>query len=321
MPNRGHGRDRVMTERYFRKVLRICAEDSPNVLLAQAEIQAGRPPSGKIIVPGVLPWGDYCKRREVWDPVRQSIGLDACFYKGAASLLFPPSWLDRAHAVHQQLSQLPRTAEGVGVDSAEGGDNTVWSAVDRLGLIDMEVARTPDTSVITSKTLLFMAHHKVPPKRVLFDRGGGGKQHADRLRSQGYPVGTVAFGEPVTPEPKVGTTSVSVRKAQREEKYVYKNRRAHLYGLLRELLEPSPDSPGFGLPPKYTELRRQLAAMPLLFDSEGRLRMLPKRKARPESTEITLTEILGCSPDEADSLVLAVYAMVYTPTTNVMSAC
>jgi hypothetical protein len=46
-------------------------------------------------------------------------------------------------------------------------------------------------------------------------------------------------------------------------------------------------------------------------DQEGRLRMLPKSKRDPSSKEKTLTEIIGRSPDDADSLVLACHALLY----------
>jgi hypothetical protein len=51
--------------------------------------------------------------------------------------------------------------------------------------------------------------------------------------------------------------------------------------------------------------------MPLLYDREGRMRLPPKHRASAGagSKERSLEEIIGHSPDEADSLVLAVYAL------------
>ena len=39
-----------------------------------------------------------------------------------------------------------------------------------------------------------MTEYNVPAEKVFFDSGGGGQEHADRLRSHGHEVQTVAFG-------------------------------------------------------------------------------------------------------------------------------
>jgi hypothetical protein len=85
-----------------------------------------------------------------------------------------------------------------------------------------------------------------------------------------------------------------------------------MYGDLRNLLDPSRPQ-GFALPAEYAELRRQLAPIPLTYDGEGRLELLPKNRRHGEepTRRKTLTELIGCSPDEADALVLAVHAMLH----------
>lgn len=332
----------------FRKVIRITAEDSPNVVLGLAEVRRGDQPSHRIQTPGVLTYREYVQRRATWDPVRQCVGLDARFYEGAETLMFPPLWLNQAEQVAAEEIGKPRTARAIGCDPGEGGDDTCWAVGDERGLIELITISTPDTSVITGRTIDLIHRYNIPPERVLFDRGGGGKEHVDRLRSQGYDVRTVAFGESLTPDPRHGTRRLDERKDIREEQYAYKNRRAEMYGTLRRLLDPttiqylnqshptitdrdgSPvhqgigelfpnlrglqgfatkDWHGFGLPAEYTELRRQLAPIPLRYDGEGRMYLLPKHKRDPNSTEKTLTDLIGCSPDEADAVVLMVHAM------------
>jgi len=300
---------------YHRKIIRIKGEQSPNVRYALAQISRGVRPTGEVILEGVLPYADYAHRRATWDPVRQCVGLDAEFWEGADALMFPPQWLDRANRVHLSFQGKVRRARAIGIDPAEGGDRTVMTAADEYGSLEQVSKRTPDTSVIVNEAVAFMRKHQVPPEAVLFDRGGGGKQHADRLKELGFPVRTVGFGEAVVPDPKRGLTTLDVRKDQRAEQYEYKNRRAQLYGVLRELLDPGLNPDGYGLPPELTELRRQLAPIPLTYDPEGRLVLLPKDvppgadKAQKE--KLTLKKLLGCSPDEADSAVLAVYGVVY----------
>jgi len=308
--------------RLFRKVIRIRAEDSPNIRLALAQQRAGREPDGEVLVQGVLTWDEYLKRRATWDKVRQCVGLDAEFYEGAEVLLFPPEWLNRAEGLAEKLRGTVRHAKAVGIDPAEGGDKTAMAAVDELGLVELVSKKTPDTSVVTGEALAFMHRHGVAPANVIFDRGGGGKEHADRLRAQGFPVRTVAFGESVNLDPRRGLVLVEERMVNREERYAYKNRRAEMYGELRQLLDPARVGNGFALPnwePVYVELRRQLSLIPLTYDGEGRLELLPKNR-RDGDTRECLTELLGCSPDEADAVVLGIWGMQNKPMRRVVGA-
>ena len=303
----------------YRRVIRITAEDSPNVRLARAQQALGQAPTGEMLYPGVLPWFDYVKRRQTWDAPRQAIGLDAKFYRGKSVLLYPPNWLDRSERAANDLKRgmigpRIRRAKAMGVDPAEGGDRTCWTVVDEWGILEQIAYKTPNTNDIIDATIALGTKWAVPPEKWIFDRGGG-KTHADRLRAMrpvSYAVQTVGFGESVLLEPKHGKTPLQMRKAQREDKYTYVNRRAQMYGELRELLDPANENP-FGIPDDLYDLRAQLAAIPLLRDGEGRLYMLPKtRKPGQETRTKTLTELIGHSPDEADSLVLAIHGMLHT---------
>jgi len=110
-------------EKLYRKVIKIKATDSPNIRLALAEIAAGNKPSHKELIPGLARYSDYLQRREVWDRVAQCIGLDAEFYEGAETLLFPPEWLNLAEELHREIkvSHSKRVAKAIGIDPAEGG--------------------------------------------------------------------------------------------------------------------------------------------------------------------------------------------------------
>jgi len=299
--------DPTMPGRYYRKVIKISAEDSPNVQLGLLQKSLEKKPTDEILIPGVKSYSLYVKHRLTWDKIKQCVALDAEFYEGAENLLYPPEWLNEAEALAETLSP-QRRADTMGVDPAEGGDSTVWTLIDGLGVIDVINEKTPDTSVIVGRTIKLMREHKLSPGRVLFDRGGGGKQHADRLRAQGINVRTVAFGTPLTPEKMRGLKTFDVRKGEEEERYVYFNRRAQMYGMISLLLDPAEEGQ-LAIPAKFTELRRQLAPIPRIYNEEGRMILPPKRK-KPgaiNSNVITLTELIGCSPDEADALALAVY--------------
>jgi hypothetical protein len=159
--------------KYFRRVIRIKAEDSPNVRYALAQIAAGKKPTGEVILPGVLPWDEYQLRLATWDEISKCIGLAGEFYEGREVLLYPPDWLDRSARLAIALRGTPRKAKGIGIDPAEGGDKTAMAAVDEFGLIELLSKKTPNTAIITSEALAFMRRHKVPPENVCIDRGWG----------------------------------------------------------------------------------------------------------------------------------------------------
>jgi hypothetical protein len=143
------------------------------------------------------------------------------------------------------------------------------------------------------------------------------------MRAMGFPVRTIAFGEAVTAEMRRGHQIYRPFKERlevSEDRYVYVNRRAQMYGELSLLVDPNGGVDGLGGSKGWTlpfwgaaakELERQLSMMPRLLDKEGRLRMLPKSKNTDKSVEKTLTEILGCSPDEGDAAVLATHGVLH----------
>lgn len=306
---------------YYRRIIKIKAENSPNVRLGVAQQKAGKSVTDEELVPGVLTYSEYQRRRMLWDEVRQCIGLDAEFYEGADFLMYPPAWLDDAERRAADIDGLDRWAKTIGVDPGEGEANTCWTVCDEKGLISLTSKRTPDTAQIINETISLIKQWGVPPECVFFDRGGGGKQCADQLRERGYDVQTVAFGESVRQEMVDGYVPLDERLDMSETRYAYKNRRAQMYGLLRERLDPSLTEELFAIPAQYNELRRQLSLIPLRWDQEGRLMLPPKSKPNKKGTDLdnipglskgnkeTLIGIIGNSPDEADSLVLAVYGL------------
>lgn len=305
---------------YNRRVIRIRAEDSPNVKLALIQRARGEEPTGEMLLPGVLGWPDYQKRRREWDPVKQTVGLDAQFYRGMENLLFPPAWLDHSEQLARRLAEsgVRRRVEAVGVDPGEGSADTSVAFIDRLGLIRLESRPTPDTSVIEDEVAALIEGGVVAADRVCMDRGGGGKQIADRLRRRGHDVRTVGFGDAATPDEPASRHARAARRDQRDDRREYPTRRVQMYADLRRLMDPSGESGGFAVPARYHELRRQLAPIPLRRDGEGRLRLPPKHR-RPGSNEPSLSEVIGRSPDDADALVLAVHAMLHQRVRPVVS--
>ena len=315
-----------MTETtYLRKVIRISAHDSPNVRTQRQ------------ILPGVLSWDEFNHRLLTWDEQRRTVGLDGMFYEGASVMMYPSDWLSHS----ERIADTRGSSRGgmilddrwIGCDPAEGGDRSAWCVGDRVGLLDLVSILTPDTTVVTSTTYRLMNEWGVMAKNVCFDRGGGGKSHADRMRQDGYPVRTVAFGESVIPplNRRGGIKVLEERVEEREERTIYKNRRAEMYGQLMNLMDPSQG--GYGLPsrlinrlmPGRLTLREQMALIPKLYDAEGRMFLLPKSKPRTSLSndghvtgQDTLMGLIGHSPDEMDALVVMVHCMT-TKATNAMT--
>lgn len=313
-------------KRCFNKVITIGAKDSPNVKLALAQIAKGLEPTGEVVIPGVKSWQEYAKNLEEWDIIKQTISLNAEFYDGAEVKMFPPERLDNSRLLARGLRVQQRKVKAIGCDTAEGGDDTVWTGVDELGLVFQRAQKTADTDIIPGITIALSREHGVIPEQIVFDQGGGGKEHVDRLRKTcrkcfehetkckcqkfvGFNVRSVAFGEAATDAERVFDPARGYRPKldkvdERETKYVYANRRAQMYHETSLLVKDS-----WAIGSEYEELLRQLEPIPLKYDPEGRIWLPPKNKKDKNSKIETLVEILGCSPDEADSTVLAVYGM------------
>ena len=314
-------------DRKYVNIIRIKAEDSPNVKFAQSQKDQHLKVTGQIIVPGVLTYDEYVKRRKLWDKIRQCISLDAEFYEGSENLLFPPEWLNRAERVdtynNANFPLKNRVAKGVGVDPGEGSAPTTMCGVDHLGILKMQSILTPDTSIIPRLIKEFCASVKLDiskpdlAQKVFIDLGSG-KAHADVLRSQGFDVRTIAFGGSPSYLHKNHYRMSSDDQIQEfEDRQLYKNRRAEMYCEASRLLCPDGkgEYEGFGISAEYVELRRQLAPIPKLQDREGVYWLPPKYKKRvpgeKDSERVkTMEEIIGRSPDDADAFVLAVFAML-----------
>jgi hypothetical protein len=287
--------DPAGTANLLRKVIHIDGRDSPNVKAGLRWKEKGNIGPPPILIPGLLTYDEYLRREATWDEVKRTTRLYGKFYEGDQALLFPMSWLDTAMDPRRwdEVMRIQRTVEAIGLDVAAGGaDKTCWTLIDYRGVIDQVVMDLSNTMEIAGRTIRMIEQHQVPAGRVAIDAGGGGKQISDRLREQGYYVTSIHFGEAA------------------DDPQAYKNRRAELYGNLRRLIDPQREVGGFLLPPDSAELRQELVVLPLQYDSEGRLYLPPKDRISTNSTQtITIRQLLGRSPDRADSLALAAWAL------------
>lgn len=306
----------TVNNKLVRKVIRITAWDSPNVKLAQQEIKRGEKPSGCIVTPGVITWDSLQTYLKIWPEHVQDIKLRAKFPSDAGVLLFPEEWLEAAkrRAVELDSGRLAskRQAKAIGIDPAEGGDRTAFCVIDEHGVLELISMKTPDTTATFDHTLALMRRWGVPADKIVFDRACG-KPHADRLRGMGFKVQTVHFGESLLMDLKRGIIKIEDKRENREEKSLYKNRRAEMYHDLAAKLNPA--NGGFAIPARFAGVPRpefslfdQLAPVPYMFDKEsgdGKL-MLP-----PKDEMISGLYDGHGSPDEADALVLAIYGLTH----------
>jgi len=311
---------------WFRQVIRVKADRSPNVRYAQAEIAKGLPASHKEIVPGVVSWRDFQNRRLLWDKMQQSIGVDAEFYEGAEVKLYPSEHLEMAVARANRIGKV-KSGKTLGVDPAMGGDNTSFCICDEneeeSWTCHLEAMKTPDTMIIVDKIIILMSEWNISDDNVLIDAGGGGVQLASNLRRKGFrSVRVVNFGGSVKPQKLAGTAPVRKRDEAEERRAQYRNRRAQMYDILSKRLDPTSGEKQHAIPlsildapnPGKSTLREQMEPIPKMIDDKGVIFMLSKqRKTRVvgenEERKITLTELIGHSPDELDSLILAVFGL------------
>lgn len=305
---------------HYVNVIHITAEDSPNVKLARAQEARGLVPTGEIVVDGVMPWDEYQRRRKIWSPERQMIGLDARFWEGNSTLMYPPEYMARALTIGKQLHPSKRrVGKGFGIDTAGGGNNTSWCAVDDYGVIEGISKPTADTTIIVRETIAFGRKHGIHPRNWIFDAGYGGNDHAQQLRKKGFNCRAIHFGSRVEKLPKPTGEEVSFHEKLElyHDRYVYCNMRAQMHGELRVIMDPSLEGLPFaigsadGMTDFDKELVRQMELLPLLWDGDGRMMLPPKNKQHENDKNPTLSSIMGCSPDELDSCVLAVHGMLY----------
>jgi len=297
--------------RYVRKTFHLGATDSPNVRYGLEEKARGKKPTNRIIIPGVKPYKRYAHELRTLPPELKCIVLDGDWWEGEETKLCPPAWLRGAALKADELIGAKRKARVIGVDVGEGGDDTVACVADHLGVIELEAKKTADTSVIVPWLKGLIHVYGVDARSVFLDLGGGGKEHVDRLRSEGIDVQGVYFAESPRP-PKDYWSRVNLPEEMQEgveESAAFKNRRAQMYWMVRMLICPT-SGDIWGIPAEYTELHRQLSMMPVIYEPpEGKIAMLPKRGRGKTETEDTLIKRIGHSPDEADAVALAAFAL------------
>jgi hypothetical protein len=320
----------------LRRVMKLTAWDSPNVQAGMALAARGLSTKRDAqLIPGLLTYEELKQREALWDDVKQTVGLRGEFYEGEQQLLYPAAWLDHAMDAKrwERLNRQERRVEAMGIDTAQGGrDRTVWTLIDRHGVIEQISTKIGNPVEIAKRTDALVRRHNLTPGRVAIDFGGGGKEVAaflkegwydfdgdegkvQRTRRAGYNIRVVNFGE----SPGADDSGKGGGKKKRtawmpsDPSKSYNKRRAEMYGEFRKAMRPdqSGEREPFMIGPHW-ELRKELQVMPLLYDGEGKMFLPPKDHKSDDQRKqgvVTIKQLLGRSPDLADSLVLAYHAL------------
>lgn len=157
----------------------------------------------------------------------------------------------------------------LGVDVARFGDDSCV-ITRRQGLVAYEPLVFRDIDNMTFAAYLMKEIDRHNPDAVFVDAGRG-EGVIDRCRQMGYDVTEVNFGS----------------RANNPEKYI--NKRVEMWDELHEWIR------GGGALPQSPDLKSELVVPEYSFDASGRMKL---------SSKDDIKEIMGKSPDMADSLAL-----------------
>lgn len=193
--------------------------------------------------------------------------------------VLPASWVEQAQA--RWTSSPPKNMpDAVGIDPSRGGDR--FSKVRRHGSWYSMPESWQGADVDTGPKGALKASEGIPKNVPMFvDLIGYGSSTFDSLVSMGHAAVGVNVAEGSDARDKTGFLT-------------FKDKKTELWWKFRESLDPETGT-GVALPPSKT-LKRELCAHKFTVMAGGVLTMLPKDKVK---------EIIGCSPDEADAVILA----------------
>lgn len=239
--------------------------------------------------------------KEAWFP--DCMGLGKFPTEDTETMLFAPSWIERAENAFIDLRDKQRKplAFGLDVGASKDGDPSCLASADKYGIIDIHTIQKSDTMQLVGWVMAFIKNrygidltNGLTPIEV--DVIGVGQGAFDRLRERG-----------------VKTLPSNVRRKSKIFRDSYANWRTERYGELSRRLRPDgdwPDSP-FALP-YDAELRDELVAHEKFHNSAGRFMVTPKKKKPGDKSNFqgqTIYEKLGRSPNKSDAVVYAYSAL------------
>lgn len=193
-------------------------------------------------------------------------------------------WEDFASIENSRYSYAVRPAfYGMDLAGSTGRDCTVGTLVNETGLLEQRVVQNVDTQGQIS--MVREAYEQGVRTGCLDGSGGFGNGVHDGIKH----------------DPAISLRKLSF--SEKPDKDIYLNVRAEMYAELAEAIRG-----GFYIDTsKHKELVEELRNTLAYIDQKGKMRIAPKED---------LKKVLGRSPDRADSLALAVYAMNHQTAVN-----
>lgn len=261
-------------------------------------------PHVKALIPGQM---DYLKYSEIMakpNEIERAWSGEGHFPPEDLEFqILPPSWIKPCCEKWVGHShEIKVTAFGLDLAASEDKDETVLAVGGPKGI--KKLYKTRKSNSVETMTWL----------RNIFSTLG-----IDPLQDY-YPIGIdcVGAGGNVMADMLEANGAVVIRhkgNSSAENKHLYMNSRAELYGQLSERLNPESEHLDTFMLPDDHELREELAAHEKIYATDMiRFQLTPKRKVLtgPNARIQSIKEKLGRSPDSADAVVLCYDAIMQT---------
>lgn len=258
------------------------------------------------LIPGQMDFRKYSQIMSKPDEIERAWSGEGHFPPEDAELqIIPPSWLkEPCRLWTEKHDSIHVTAFGLDLAASTDGDQTVLASGGPEGI--KALYRTRKAGLMETLSWLKGVFSKIgiDPFEDYYPIavdciGAGGDRIADLLEENGASV--------VRNKGSVGAN----------DKALYGNRRAELYGQLSSRLNPDADHLDVFMMPDDSKLKEELVAHEKVYLQDMiKFRLTPKKKllTGADSKIQSLQEILGRSPDSSDAVVLCYDAILLTLT-------
>lgn len=261
-------------------------------------------PHVESLIPGQMDYRKYTQIMSKPNPIERAWSGEGHFPPEDADLqVILPSWLKRpCEEWRTRKDEISITAFGLDLAASEDKDWTVLAAGGPMGIKELYRCRKSSAMQILSWLKGIFLKIGLDPFQDYYPiaidwQGAGGHVIADLLEENGASIVRI------------------IPQGSAENRHLYVNKRAEIYGNLGDRLNPESDHPDVFLIPDDAELREELVAHEKVYAADMiRYRLTPKQKIKSgaDSKLQSLREILGRSPDSADAVAMCHEAIQLT---------
>ena len=257
-------------------------------------------PHVRSLIPGQMDYLKYSTIMQSPDPIERAWSGEGKFPPEDAEFqIIAPSWLKEPCGLwkkHQE--EIKITALGLDLAASEKGDETVLAAGGPLGI--KHIFRTKKANPMATLSWIVSVCNSLGVSLTRGDVpiaidaiGAGGNVMASLMEQSGaivYPI---------------------VSNAKADNTHLYCNKRAELYGVLGERLNPDSEHLEMFMIPDDEKLKEELVAHEKCFVADMiRFYATPKVKAKGQFASVQpIKEKLGRSPDSSDAVVMCYWVI------------